>query len=165
MTDNSSSTVYVIDDDQAVLGALTFLLTAEGYAVRAHQSARTFLETIRQDDSGCVVTDMRMPEIDGLELLAAMEERLISMPVIVITAHGDIPLATAAMKLGAVDFFQKPYEVDLLLASIRAALARGDCERIACPRPIFGCMSLEMNRALASALTTSCRRTFRRRAR
>lgn len=129
MTDNSSLTVYVIDDDRAVLGALTFLLTAEGYAVRAHQSARTFLETIRQDDSGCVVTDMRMPEIDGLELLAAMEERLISMPVIVITAHGDIPLAVAAMKLGAVDFFQKPFDGDALLASICAALARGDRER------------------------------------
>ncbi|HEY8070580.1 MAG TPA: response regulator [Methylocystis sp.] len=129
MPDNSNSTVYVIDDDQAVLGALSLLLTAEGYAVRAHQSARTFLETIRQDDSGCVVTDVRMPEIDGLELLAAMEERLISMPVIVITAHGDIPLAIAAMKRGAIDFFQKPFNVDALLASIRAALARGDRER------------------------------------
>ena len=114
MTDNSSLTVYVIDDDRAVLGALTFLLTAEGYAVRAHQSARTFLETIRQDDSGCVVTDMRMPRnATASNSLAAMEERLISMPVIVITAHGDIPLAVAAMKLGAVDFFQKPFDGEL----------------------------------------------------
>ena len=129
MPENSNSTVYLIDDDQAVLGALSLLLTAEGYAVRAHRSARTFLETIRQDDGGCVVTDVRMPEMDGLELLAAMEERLISMPVVVMTAHGDIPLAVAAMKRGAVDFFQKPFDVDALLASIRAALARGDRER------------------------------------
>ena len=129
MRDNSNSTVYVIDDDQAVLRSLSLLLTSEGYAVRAHESARTFLETIRQDDSGCVVTDVRMPEIDGLELLAMLKERRISMPVIVITAHGNIPLAVAAMKRGAVDFFTKPFERDALLASIRAALALGDSER------------------------------------
>lgn len=125
---SDSSTVYIVDDDQAVLHSLTLLLTAEGYAVRAHESARPFLETIRQDDSGCVVTDVRMPEIDGLELLAIMKERRISIPIIVITAHGDIPLAVAAMRQGAVDFFEKPINGDALLASIHAALTRGNGE-------------------------------------
>jgi two-component system response regulator FixJ len=123
-----SSMVYIVDDDQAILHSLTMLLKLEGYTVRAHESARTFLETIRQDDSGCVVTDVRMPEIDGLDLLAAMKERRISMPVIVITAHGNIPLAVAAMKRGAVDFLNKPLDSDALLASILAALTRGNRE-------------------------------------
>jgi two-component system response regulator FixJ len=119
-----SSTVYIVDDDQAVLHSLTSALTAEGYAVRAHGSARTFLDMIQQDDCGCLVTDVRMPEMSGLELLAKMKERRVSMPVIVITAHGNIPLAVAAMRRGAVDFFEKPFDCDALLASIRAALAR-----------------------------------------
>ena len=128
MPDNSNSTVYVIDDDQAVLLSLTLLLRTERYAVRTHKSARTFVETIRQDDSGCVVTDVRMPEIDGLDLLAMMKERRISMPVIVITGYGNIPLAVTAMKRGAVDFFEKPLDGNALLASIGAALTRGDGE-------------------------------------
>ena len=118
------STVCIVDDDQAVLAALTFLLTSEGYAVRAHESARTFLEMIEQDNCGCVVTDVRMPEMGGLDLLAEMKERRVSMPVIVITAHGDIPLAIAAMKRGAIHFFEKPFDNDALLDSIRAALTR-----------------------------------------
>ena len=124
MPDNS--TVCIVDDDQAVLAALTSLLTAEGYAVRAHESARKFLEMIEQDDCGCLVTDVRMPEIGGLDLLAKMKERHVSMPVIVITAHGDVPLAVAAMKQGAKNFFEKPFDGDALLASIRVALARGE---------------------------------------
>ena len=113
MPDNS--TVCIVDDDRAVLSALTFLLTAEGYAVRAHESARTFLDLIQQDDCGCVVTDVRMPGMSGLDLLAKMKERSVSMPVIVITAHGDVPLAIAAMKQGAIHFFEKPFDGDALL--------------------------------------------------
>ena len=119
-----NSTVCIVDDDRAVLAALTFLLTAEGYAVRAHESARTFLEMIEQDDCGCLVTDVRMPGTSGLDLLAKMKERRVSMPVIVITAHGDIPMAIAAMKRGATHFFEKPFDNDALLNSIRAALTR-----------------------------------------
>jgi two-component system response regulator FixJ len=122
MPDNS--TVYVVDDDQAVLSALSLLLMAEGYAVRAHESARKFLDMIQQDNCGCLVTDVRMPGMSGLDLLAEMKERRVSMPVIVITAHGDIPLAIAAMKRGATHFFEKPFDNDALLDSIRAALAR-----------------------------------------
>jgi two-component system, LuxR family, response regulator FixJ len=119
-----NSTVCIVDDDQAVLAALRSLLTAEGYAVRAHESARAFLDMIQQDDCGCLVTDVRMPEMSGLDLLAEMKERRVSMPVIVITAHGDVPLAVAAMKRGAIHFFEKPFDGDALLDSIRAALAR-----------------------------------------
>jgi two-component system response regulator FixJ len=122
MPDNS--TVCIVDDDQAVLDALTFLLTAEGYAVRAHESARTFLDMIQQDGCRCLVTDVRMPGMSGLDLLAKMKERRVSMPVIVITAHGDVPLAVAAMKRGAIHFFEKPFDNDALLDSIRAALTR-----------------------------------------
>ena len=126
MPDNS--TVCIVDDDRAVLAALTFLLKAEGYAVRAHESARTFLNMIQRDNCGCLVTDVRMPEMSGLDLLAEMKERRVSMPVIVITAHGDVPLAVAAMKRGAIDFFKKPFDGDALLDSIRAALAREESE-------------------------------------
>ncbi len=79
---------------------------------------------IEQDDCGCLVTDVRMPGMSALDLLAKMKERRVSMPVIVITAHGDIPLAIAAMKRGATHFFEKPFDNDALLDSIRAALAR-----------------------------------------
>ena len=126
MPDNS--TVCIVDDDRAVLAALSFLLTAEGYAVRAHECARTFLDMIQQDDCGCLVTDVRMPGMSGLDLLAKMKERRVSMPVIVITAHGDVPLAIAAMKQGAIHFFEKPFDGDALLDSVRAALARGESE-------------------------------------
>jgi two-component system response regulator FixJ len=126
MPDNSR--VCIVDDDRAVLAALSSLLTAEGYAVRAHESARTFLDMIQQDDCGCLVADVRMPEMSGLDLLAEMKERRVSMPVIVITAHGDVSLAVAAMKRGAVDFFKKPFEGGALLDSVRAALAREESE-------------------------------------
>ena len=126
MSDNS--TVCIVDDDQAVLAALTFLLTAKGYAVRAHESARTFLDKIEQDGCGCLVTDVRMPEMGGLDLLAEMKERRVSMPVIVIAAQSDVPLAVTAMKQGAIHFFEKPFDGDALLNSIRLALAREKSE-------------------------------------
>jgi two-component system response regulator FixJ len=117
-------TVHIVDDDRAILDSLSLMLTAEGYTVRTYELAQTFLAAIRQDDCGCVVTDVRMPEIGGLELLAALKRQRVSMPVIVMTAHGDIPLAVAAMRQGAVDFFEKPFDGDALLASIREALIR-----------------------------------------
>ena len=155
MPDNS--TVCIIDDDQAVLAALTVLLTAEGYAVRAHESARTFLDMIQQDDCGCLVTDVRMPGINGLDLLAMMKERRVSMPVIVISAYGDVPLAVAAMKQGAITFFEKPFDGGALLASIRAALTRGDNEHRAEPetqmiRARFATLSKRENDVLAGLL-------------
>ncbi len=119
-------TIHIVDDDRAILDSVTLLLTAEGLRVCTYESAQNFLETVRQSDSGCVVTDVRMPEISGLDLLAALKKQRVSMPVIVMTAHGDIPLAVAAMRQGAVDFFEKPFDGDLLLAAIRSALRRED---------------------------------------
>ena len=126
MPDNS--TVCIVDDDQAVLSALSLLLRTKGYAVRAHESARTFLDMVEHDDCGCLVTDVSMPEMSGLDLLAEMKERRVSMPVIVITAHGDIPQAVAALKQGAIHFFEKPFDNDALLDSIQEALTQEENE-------------------------------------
>ena len=115
-------TIYVVDDDKPVLDSLSLLLTAEGYAVRSHESARTFLDAIKQNERGCVITDARMPGMSGLDLLAVMRERRVSMPVIVVTGHGDVHLAVEAMKRGAIDFFEKPLDAGALLASVRSAL-------------------------------------------
>ncbi len=118
----SRQTIYVVDDDKPALDALSLLLTTEGYAVRSHESARTFLDAIKQNEPGCVITDARMPGMSGLDLLAVMKERRVSMPVIVVTGHGDVHLAVEAMKRGAIDFFEKPLDGGALLASVRSAL-------------------------------------------
>ncbi len=129
----SQPTVHIVDDDWAVLDSLSLLFRAEGCAVRAHVSANAFLETINPDDAGCVVTDVRMPGVSGLDLLAALKERRAPMPVIVMTAHGDIPLAVEAMRRGAVDFFEKPFDGDALLVAVRAAIAGKNDEDLHCP--------------------------------
>jgi len=121
---NFAFAIHVVDDNAAILDALRLLLATEGYVVHTYQSARRFLDTIQQDDCGCVVTDMHMPEMSGLDLLAIMNERGSSMPVIMITANDSDPLAVAAMKQGAFDYFKKPIDDDALLASIHAALMR-----------------------------------------
>ena len=115
-------TIYVVDDDKPALDSLSLLLTAKGYAVRSHESAETFLDAIKQKERGCVITDARMPGMSGLDLLAMMKERRVSMPVIVVTGHGDVHLAVEAMKRGATDFFEKPLDAVALLASVRSAL-------------------------------------------
>jgi len=116
--------IYVIDDDDAVRQSLEFLLKTAGIAVRGFDSAKAFLEVLLQVRSGCVITDVRMPEITGIELLQRVKTTNPDLPVIVITGHGDISLAVEAMKLGAVDFLEKPFDDDLLLAAVRAALNR-----------------------------------------
>ena len=118
----SRQTIYVVDDDKPALDALSLLLTTEGYAVRSHESAGTLLDAIKQNERGCVITDARMPGMSGLDLLAVMKERRVSMPVIVVTGHGDVHLAVEAMKRGAIDFFEKPLDGGALLASVRSAL-------------------------------------------
>jgi two-component system response regulator FixJ len=124
----TQATVYIIDDESAICDALSLMLTTEGYTVRTYASAGTFLDMIRQDEGGCVVTDVRMPEISGLDLLAAMKERCISMPIIVMTAHADVQVAVQAMKRGAFDFLEKPFDGDALLSSVRNALMHQDDE-------------------------------------
>jgi two-component system response regulator FixJ len=116
------SIIYVIDDDEAVRESLEFLLKTAGITVRGFESAKSFLDILPEVKSGCVITDVRMPEITGIDLLRKMNEANRDLPVIVITGHGDIALAVEAMKIGAVDFLEKPFDDDHLLAAVRAAL-------------------------------------------
>jgi two-component system response regulator FixJ len=116
--------IYVIDDDEAVRQSLEFLLKTAGIKVRGFESAGEFLDILPQVDCGCVVTDVRMPGITGIELLRRVKESSADLPVIVITGHGDISLAVEAMKIGAVDFLEKPFDDDQLIAAVRSALSR-----------------------------------------
>jgi two-component system response regulator FixJ len=102
--------------------SLEFLLKTAGITVRGFESAKSFLDILPEVKSGCVITDVRMPEITGIDLLRKMNEANRDLPVIVITGHGDIALAVEAMKIGAVDFLEKPFDDDHLLAAVRAAL-------------------------------------------
>src|SRR5436305_12706183 len=99
----TAGTVHVVDDDDAARESLTFLLRTAQLPVRAYASARAFLESAPDTEPGCVVTDVKMPEMDGLELVRALKQRKPALPVIVITGHADVPLAVEAMKAGAVD--------------------------------------------------------------
>jgi len=121
---SSSQIVHVIDDDVAVRQSMAFLLSTAGHAVRVHESAVAFLQAFSGTEDGCVVTDIRMPGMDGLELQGRLKSMNIGLPVIVITGHGDIALAVQAMKAGAIDFIEKPFDDDVLLVAIRSALAR-----------------------------------------
>jgi two-component system response regulator FixJ len=116
--------VHVIDDDEAVRQSLAFLLTSSGFAVRVYESASAFLEALNRIQPGCIVTDIRMPGITGLELQQQLKTRHILLPVIVMTGHGDIALAVEAMKAGAVDFIEKPFSDDALIAAIGSAIDR-----------------------------------------
>jgi two-component system, LuxR family, response regulator FixJ len=117
-------TVYVIDDDEGLRESLAFLLRSAELEVRSFSSAKAFLDVLPDAAPGCVITDVRMPDMTGIELLRRLKEFKIGAPVIVITGHGDIALAVEAMKMGAADFFEKPFDDDLLVASVRAALRR-----------------------------------------
>jgi two-component system, LuxR family, response regulator FixJ len=123
----SDAIVHVIDDDEAVRDSLTFLLKAAGLKVLTHDSATSFLGALSQIvlsqiRSGCVVTDVRMPDISGVDLLRRLGALHVKLPVVVITGHGDVPLAVEAMKAGALDFLEKPFDDEALLAVVRAAL-------------------------------------------
>jgi two-component system, LuxR family, response regulator FixJ len=117
--------VHVVDDDLAVRQSLSFLLASEGLPVRLYESASAFLERVGELSAGCIVTDVRMPGIDGIELLRRLKAHGITLPVIVMTGHADIPLAVEAMKQGAVEFIEKPFDDHPFLAAIRSALAHG----------------------------------------
>ena len=114
--------VHIIDDDEALRESLAFLLRSAALEVRSFDSAKAFLNELPDAALGCVISDVRMPDMSGIELLRHLKELKIAVPVIVITGHGDIALAVEAMKIGAVDFFEKPFNDDLLVASVRAAL-------------------------------------------
>jgi len=114
--------IYVIDDDDAVRESLEFLLSTAGIKPRGFDSGKTFIDALPQIDSGCIVTDVRMPEITGIDVLKHVKQHKPDLPVIVITGHGDIALAVEAMKIGAVDFLEKPFDDDVLIAAVKSAL-------------------------------------------
>jgi two-component system, LuxR family, response regulator FixJ len=118
--------IHVIDDDEAVRQALAFLLTSSGFAVRVYGTAMAFLEAIPSLQPGCVITDVRMPVMSGLELQRQLKRLKVGLPVIVMTGHGDVPLAVEAMKAGAADFIEKPFHDEVLIAAIRIALDSSD---------------------------------------
>lgn len=120
----SDNVVHVIDDDDDARDSLAFLLSTADVEVHAYESAVAFLRALPQVTGGCIITDVRMPEIDGIELLRRLHEAGTPLPVIVMTGHGDVPLAVEAMKLGAIDFLEKPFDDDALLAAVRMALSK-----------------------------------------
>lgn len=116
--------VHVVDDEEAIRKSVGFMLRTSGYDVHSWADGVAFLKAARHASPGCVLLDVRMPEIDGLQVQAEMAARGIAMPVIVLTGHGDIAVAVRAMKGGAVDFLEKPFERGVLLAMVEAATAR-----------------------------------------
>ena len=116
--------VHVVDDDADVRHSMAFLLSTAGYSVGAYDLAMAFLAALPASQAGCVVTDIRMPGMDGLELQRRLRAEASHLPVIVMTGHGDVPLAVEAMKAGAVDFIEKPFDDATLLNAIRFAFER-----------------------------------------
>lgn len=122
--DERPLTVHIVDDDAAVRDALSVLLSLRGYRTACFESAEDFLAAIAPDWSGCVIADIRMPGMSGLEMQGELVRRGLRMPVIVITAHGDAASARAAFKAQAVDFLEKPFDTDGAMAAVEAALGR-----------------------------------------
>jgi two-component system, LuxR family, response regulator FixJ len=118
--------VYVIDDDEAMRDSLDFLLGAADFHVTLFESAQHFLDALPDASFGCVVSDVRMPGIDGIEMLKRLKASRSTFPVVIMTGHGDVPLAVEAMKLGAVDFLEKPFEDDRLIGMIDVALKQAE---------------------------------------
>ncbi len=121
----TGSLVHVVDDDPAMRDSVAFLLDAAGFEARLYEAGTELLERLPKPATGCVLTDIRMPGIDGLELLRRLREGGQSLPVVMMTGHGDVPLAVEAMKLGACDFIEKPFDDEALLQALRSALERG----------------------------------------
>jgi two-component system response regulator FixJ len=127
MTPNKA--VYIIDDDPAMRDSLDFMLDSAGFTVTLFDSALSFLDAIPRLGFGCVVSDVRMPGLDGIDLLKRLRNDNKRLPVVIMTGHGDIPLAVEAMKLGAIDFLEKPFEGERLLTTINIALSSASSEQ------------------------------------
>jgi two-component system response regulator FixJ len=123
----SEGVVHIIDDDAAMRDSLGFLLQVNRIPYRLFESAVAFLQDL-PEDGGCVLTDVRMPEMNGIEMVRQLKERGYRAPVIVMTGHADVPLAIEAMKAGVVDFIEKPFDEELLLSAIQTALQQGKAQ-------------------------------------
>ncbi|WP_265519783.1 response regulator FixJ [Nitratireductor luteus] len=115
--------IHIVDDEEPVRKSLAFLLTISGHAVRVHDSATSFLSVAGELKNACLVTDLRMPDMSGVDLLRRLHEEHAMLPAIVITGHGDVPMAVEAMKAGALDFIEKPFEDEVLLDAVARAIA------------------------------------------
>lgn len=140
---STESIVHVIDDDSAMRESIEFLLRTANIRARTYENAPAFLDALPREGLGCVITDVRMPGMSGLELLRKLKELDVALPVIVITGHGDVPLAVEAMKCGASDFIEKPFDDEALLTSVRAALKvqDGQAEQQAAKAAIAECVA------------------------
>lgn len=169
---DSPPTVFIVDDDASVLKALARLVRSAGLTAETFASPREFLDRRRDDRPGCIVLDLRMPELSGLELQAMLEREGDALPVIFLSGHGDVPTSVAAMKAGAVDFLTKPCDERQILAAIQRAIARDDRARsardkLAGPRARFAALTARerqvcelitdgrSNNQIAAALGTS----------
>jgi two-component system response regulator FixJ len=123
---SAERTVFVVDDDEAALDSLVLLLRSEQLNPRGFSSANQFLATVAPDSRGCVISDVRMPGMDGVELLKTLKGMHSILPVIVMTGHADVTVAVQAMKAGAADFVEKPFESELILRLVRACLEEND---------------------------------------
>ena len=126
MAPAADRTVFVVDDDAAALDSLVMLLRSDGLNPSGFSSAIEFLEALSPDARGCIISDVRMPGMDGVQLIHALKARHCLMPVIVITGHADVTVAVQAMKAGAAEFVQKPFESELILRLVRACLEEND---------------------------------------
>lgn len=120
----ADTVVHIVDDEEAVRNSLAFLLSVAGFAVRVHESATEFLAIAPKIANGCLITDLRMPDMDGVELLRRLRLADAMLPAIVITGHGDVQMAVEAMKNGAIDFIEKPFSDEVLIESIGRAASR-----------------------------------------
>ncbi len=116
--------IHIVDDEEAIRRSISFLLRTSGFAVRAYESGVVFLKEMGTTEPGCILLDVRMPQMDGLAVQQELNARGVTMPVIVLTGHGDISIAVRAMKAGAVDFLEKPFEKALLIDAIGRAFDR-----------------------------------------
>lgn len=124
--------VHVVDDDDSVRRSVGFMLKTSGYQVCSYSSGTEILKNAKDLQEGCVLLDIRMPEMDGLEVQEALQERGVALPIIIMTGHGDVPLSVRAMKAGAIDFIEKPFEKEVLISAVEegfATLKRADSGR------------------------------------
>jgi two-component system response regulator FixJ len=142
-----SGQIHIVDDDEPVRESLAYLCLTSGLQAVTYSSPLALLEAAPALREGCIVTDVRMPEMDGLTLIAKLHERGVKLPMVVITGHGDVAMAVAAMKAGAVDFLEKPFDDEIFLTTVRDALGRS--ERGAAPR-VAGADGVEGKLALLS---------------
>ncbi len=137
------ATAFIVDDDAAVRDSLTLMIEQAQIRVCSFENARAFLEAYRQDFFGCVLIDVKMPDMDGLQLQEELSRRNVVLPVIFLTGHGDIPMSVRAIKAGAVDFLTKPVIRDKLLVCVRAAFIEAEkrIESLACNQDAIACLA------------------------